>query len=371
MNPEEHDTLPGSFLNCTITGKQSMKIDFEVVKRYLEGKGSKGDRDQLIDWFSDIRYEKDIHEKFRSFWDSMEKGKLEDCDRAALLGEVYRRIKKDDFRQQRKKKGKVQFLNILQKIAAVLFIPLVITFWLTRVGNFTTGSGTAYSELYSPPGTRTRFHLTDGSTGWLNGGSYLEFPTEFRGKSRGVRLRGEAYFDVVPDAKKPFIVQGEHASVVVRGTSFNVQAFPDDPEIWITLASGRIDVFGNIDGKSVRLTELHPDQMCIYRPDKKSHRVEAVDADKITAWTEGKLVFRQEPMTDVARRIERWFNVRVVLADEELENYSFRATFQDDSLEEVMRLLAMTSPISYMIAPRKLNADGTYEKEVVTIYKTK
>ena len=74
-------------------------------------------------------------------------------------------------------------------------------------------------------------------------------------------------------------------------------------------------------------------------------------------------------MAEVARRIERWYNVKVNLADKELEKYSFRATFQDDSLEDVLKLLAMTSPIRYKITPRKLLPDGTYDAEKIIIYK--
>ena len=76
-------------------------------------------------------------------------------------------------------------------------------------------------------------------------------------------------------------------------------------------------------------------------------------------------------MAEVARRIERWYNIKVELADKELERFSFRATFEDDSLEEVLKLLSMTSPIRYKIVPRELNANGTYQKERVILYKSK
>jgi transmembrane sensor len=89
---------------------------------------------------------------------------------------------------------------------------------------------------------------------------------------------------------------------------------------------------------------------------------------KYNAWTEGKLVFRGDLMTEVARRIERWYNVKVILADPELEKYSFRATFEDEKLEDVLKLLSMTSPIRYEISPAKMQPDETYDKEKVTIY---
>jgi ferric-dicitrate binding protein FerR (iron transport regulator) len=92
------------------------------------------------------------------------------------------------------------------------------------------------------------------------------------------------------------------------------------------------------------------------------------DPAKYNAWTEGKLVFRGDPMAEVARRIERWYNVKIELGDKELEKYTFRATFQDDTLEDVLRFLSLTSPIRYSITPRELMQDGTYRKEKVTIY---
>jgi ferric-dicitrate binding protein FerR (iron transport regulator) len=92
------------------------------------------------------------------------------------------------------------------------------------------------------------------------------------------------------------------------------------------------------------------------------------DPSKYNAWTEGKLVFRGDLMAEVGRRLERWYNVNVVIADKELEKYSFRATFEDDKIEEVLRFLSMTSPIRYSISPRKILSNGTYDKEKVTIY---
>jgi len=74
-------------------------------------------------------------------------------------------------------------------------------------------------------------------------------------------------------------------------------------------------------------------------------------------------------MPEVVRRIERWYNIKVNIADKDLEKYSFRATFEDDPLEEVMRCFALTSPIGYKISPRTLLKDGTYTKAEVTIYK--
>jgi transmembrane sensor len=85
--------------------------------------------------------------------------------------------------------------------------------------------------------------------------------------------------------------------------------------------------------------------------------IDKTDAAKYAAWKEGKLVFRGDPMAEVVRRIERWYNVDVDLVDKELEKYVIRGTFQDDSMEEVFQYLKMTSPIRYRIEDRKMLAD--------------
>ena len=99
--------------------------------------------------------------------------------------------------------------------------------------------------------------------------------------------------------------------------------------------------------------------------------ISVTDVSKYSAWKEGKIVFRGDPMDEVARRIERWYNVEVELVDKELKNYVFRGTFQDDSLEEVLRFLSMTSPIEYQIIDRQLQDNGTVQKKKILLYMKK
>ena len=142
-----------------------------------------------------------------------------------------------------------------------------------------------------------------------------------------------------------------------------MSAYPEENYIEVVLQKGKVEFLDDKGGE--RVTMLPSERLV---SQDGNIRKCVTDPTKYNAWTEGKLVFREDPMAEVARRIERWYNVKVVLADKELEKYSFRGTFEDDKLEEVLRLFSMTSPIRYKITPRKLLADGSYEKEKVTIY---
>jgi ferric-dicitrate binding protein FerR (iron transport regulator) len=131
----------------------------------------------------------------------------------------------------------------------------------------------------------------------------------------------------------------------------------------VVLRDGQVEFHDNTSNIKVK---MDPSERLVLRNGKISRVV--TDPSKYSAWTKGRMIFNNDPMAEVARRIERWYNVTVILADKELEKYSFRGTFEDDKLDEVFRLLALTSPIKYKITPRKLLPDGTFEKEKVTIY---
>jgi transmembrane sensor len=346
-----------------------MEIDFQVVKRYLQGIEKKGDKDQIIDWFLQLRFEKDIETKYRDVWDELaEFTDIDDCDGAAILGSIYHKIRMDEFKNSPRNKGLVRILNIVTKVAAVLFIPLAAYLWITKVNDSPVATGTAYSEIYSPPGTRTMFYLPDGSSGWLNGDSHLEFPTEFRGKSREVLLKGEAYFDVISDKKKPFTVKSKNTVVTAHGTSFNVMAYSGDTESQITLVEGIISLSEFKNGRLFNLVDIKPDQMCIYYPGTSLYRIDTVDTEKITAWKEGKLIFRDESFNDIVKKINRWYNVEIVIKDETLKSYSYQATFIDETLDEVLKLLELSAPIEYKDLGRDKKPDGTFNKRNIELY---
>jgi ferric-dicitrate binding protein FerR (iron transport regulator) len=112
---------------------------------------------------------------------------------------------------------------------------------------------------------------------------------------------------------------------------------------------------------------MKPSERLIYS--NNSVHVAATDPTKYAAWVEGKMMFRSDPLPEVARRIARWYNVEVELMDKELEKDVIRGTFQDDSLEEVLHYISMTSPLRYRIIERKALDDGTYQKKKVLIYR--
>ena len=212
-------------------------------------------------------------------------------------------------------------------------------------------------------GVRTKFQLPDGSTGYLNSGSRLKYPAQFIGE-RKVELVGEAFFDVVHNAEIPFHVNTRNLDIKVLGTTFNVIANEDEQTEEIVLQTGSVDV-SSLTGK--QLAVLSPNEQLILDIGKRTFTKNEIEASQYTTWKEGKLVFRNENMQQVARRLSRWYNAEVVVDDHLLDNYTFHATFIDEPLDEVLKLLSITTPLSFNEEKRKSDTEGVFQKRKIVL----
>jgi transmembrane sensor len=347
-----------------------MEVDFLVIKRFLDGNIQEGDKEKILSWFSSFQAETDLRKGYYRYWNEELSNNLsiEGYDQEKVLGKIYHEIKLDESRSLVKKKVINSIINIITKVAAVLFIPLTVFLFVNKERLKPNMTNISYSEIYSPPGTRTVFYLPDGSTGCLNGGSYLKFPTVFKGESREVSLKGEAFFDVISNPGKPFIVYGENINVIAHGTSFNIKAFPEDITNKVTLVKGKVEVLRTKDGQIQKLGILEPNQMCVYDCKTSQSKIIQVDADKIIKWKEGKLVFINEPFHELVKELNRRYNINMVIKDPKLIEYSYLATFEDESMDEVINLLKLSAPIEVKDLGREKRSDGTYGKRIIELY---
>lgn len=252
--------------------------------------------------------------------------------------------------------------------AAVLLVPLLIAggIWFTkepRVETVYVTENPISSTIHAPLGSRISFDLPDGTKGWLNSGSSLEYQLPFS-NNRQVTISGEAWLDVAKDASHPFEIYAGKSKVKVLGTRFNLNAYPEENYVEVVLEEGKVEFA--VPGITSTV-EMKPGERLVYTG--SSVNIAETDPTKYAAWVEGKLMFRGDPMPEVARRIARWYNVEVELVDKDLEKDVIRGTFQDDSLEDVLRYISMTSPIHYRITDRKILDDGTFQKKRVLLYR--
>ncbi|MDR1415751.1 MAG: DUF4974 domain-containing protein, partial [Odoribacteraceae bacterium] len=189
----------------------------------------------------------------------------------------------------------------------------------------------------------------DGTSVTLNAASRLVFPRRFAAGERRVRLEGEAFFDVSPDASRPFIVEAEGLVVRVSGTRFNVSAYPGNAVRHATLVEGRVEVSG--DGFSP--VGLLPGEQ-LYRSGEAWEKRE-VDANLFISWLKGKFLFRDTELEEIARQLSRWYDVDVAFEDEGLKRIRFTGgVVRYDPLEELIRAIEATSNARFRVEGERL-----------------
>jgi ferric-dicitrate binding protein FerR (iron transport regulator) len=164
-----------------------------------------------------------------------------------------------------------------------------------------------YNILTTPAAGQYQVVLPDGSKVWLNNASSLRYPVSFTGNSREVELKGEAYFEIARNADMPFKVKVDAMVVNVLGTSFNIAAYADEPQVSTTLLTGAVRVSeGSVN------TLLKPGEQIQKNTEGKFSKPKEVDTDGVIAWKNGHFHFENAPIQVVMRQLARWYNIEVV-----------------------------------------------------------
>jgi transmembrane sensor len=249
------------------------------------------------------------------------------------------------------------------KTAAVLLLPLLLIYQYVIMPN-RAQNNMEMIHLISAPGIVTNVALPDGSRVWLNSQSELTYPSNFHKNERTIQLKGEAFFQVTSDKKNRFNVETSEGVVVsAYGTEFNVSAFEGDANAVVTLVKGKIET-AHAHSESRTLLE---GQKAIV--DTNRGNIEIMDADTYveTAWIDGKMVFRREKLENIAVKLSRKFGVSIQLEGDAIKEWEYTATFQHETLDDILLLLQRSAPITYTITRQEQLDNKTFSKTVVTI----
>ncbi|MBD0832567.1 FecR family protein [Aestuariibaculum sediminum] len=211
-----------------------------------------------------------------------------------------------------------------------------------------------YNTLKIPYGKKLKLELSDGSLITLNSGTTFKFPEHFLSHGqRKVFINGEAFFEIEKDKKRPFIVHVNDVNVEVLGTKFNVSSYPEDDFINTVLVSGSVKLSNNANS-SIYEKILKPGERGSWNHSSKEFVVETVDTHLYTAWVDGKLLFRNMTFKNIRNKLERHYNVEIVNNNQELDNLSFLASFDIETIEEVIETFKRNYGINYQIKDNKI-----------------
>ena len=259
---------------------------------------------------------------------------------------------------------------------AMLIVASAVFYWLgSRTHDL---SVVAYNYIEAPMGSRTQVTLPDGSTVWLNAGSSIKYPSNFNLANRDITLDGEAFFDVQKQ-DIPFVVYAMDVAFRVLGTEFNLKAYDDDNTIEATLVSGSLRIEDAYEERTrFREMVLEPNQKAtfyrqqgdlaihqeaeeeavIHTPTpapaaaKPIERIQVMQKSSVVhevSWKDGILIFDGEPLVGLVRILERRYDVTFVFEDERLKEYKYSGTLKDQTLEQVLNAMKLTSPMDYSL----------------------
>lgn len=188
--------------------------------------------------------------------------------------------------------------------------------------------------------------LEDGTQLTLNRGAQLIYPERFTGRQREIFLSGEAYFDVAHDASHPFVVRVGDLKIKVLGTKFNVEAYPDSGTITTTLLEGSVEVESQLSHRSLRMI---PNQQLSYNTRSGEMQLSTLEESEMSIrWTDNVWILHQTPFMEMCKRLERMFNIKIVIVNDTLMNKKFTGEFHyGDSLESILEVIRITTPFEY------------------------
>ncbi len=339
----------------------------ELLPSYLSGDMPDKERAMIEDWRQESPENESIYQESCRAWEVIPLLKeMEKFNSFEALTKVNKRLIKAENSNWR---------TIIQHIAAILLLPVLVYSGYQTIRNFSLKNqqkeSVVMQTVSSRPGMVSEFSLPDGTKVWLNSGSELQFPMPFQSGLREVNLKGEAFFEVAKKIKQPFRVNTRELNIDVSGTSFNVISYEGEVKSEVILIEGQVTLSAEVEKITKEFGELEPGQHAIYTAESQTISINKVDPEKYIAWLDGNLVFQDDPMQDVVKRLGRWFNVEIVIEDPAINEYIYKATFRNENLKQVLDLLKLSAPIDYRIVESIVLPGGEFTKRKVYLMNKK
>ena len=254
----------------------------------------------------------------------------------------------------------------------ILFVSFLIAGIYNNRKSDTTLNKIVKSEVTTKKGSRTKVQLPDGTTVWLNSSSKLTYDNQnFGNVVREVSLSGEAYFDVVKNKAKPFIIHTAKMDIKVLGTVFNVKCYPGENTTETSLIRGSVEV--SVKDRREKIMMKPNEKLILINDDKiAEEKITITDNKKNTAsnykpiielrhltlyptnneivetgWVQNKLVFKNETLEDVASKMQRWYSVTIVVKNEQLKKELLTGIFEKETIQQALKALQYTTKFNY------------------------
>ena len=249
--------------------------------------------------------------------------------------------------------GMKKAIDWIGKYAALFVFAFLLgagSLYLFEIKQISRQSG-IYNEIKVPKGEKSILYFYDGTKVWLNSGTTLKYPVTFDNQERKVYVDGEAFFSVTKKKHRPFIVQADRMAIKVFGTRFNICAYHEDNEFYVTLEEGSVKA---VNSQNQTGLILSPGGQAIFNRATNHFVQKTVDPKLYSSWKENMLRFEDASFAEVIKKMERWYDVQISVAPSINTGGHYTMTIKTESLREMLNLLAKTTTIKYEIKEDKV-----------------
>ena len=346
----------------------------DLLNRFLNDQCTKEELQEIIRWINNDSFNIESRKWGMDDWINYKVDEdLYDNEKfRTLLDKIHHKINIEGYRQTRKKPIRM-ITTWLTRAAAVLFLPvLILLIYTLSDGPKEVAENVDITidslEIIAPIGSKTVVQFSDGTEVFLNHGSKIKYPQKFSGNTRNVLLTGEGYFNVAHNPEQPFIVKAGNLNIKALGTEFNVSAYPDENIVATTLVDGKVMIEKYTgDQKNESIGTMIPGQHVSYDIRTGETFSTKGEIGKYICWTNGKLIFKRDSIVTIAKRLSRWYNIDIEVEGIEAKEYTYTATFVDESIDHILELLKKAAPINYTKIPSKQLPDGSFSKQKIII----
>lgn len=313
----------------------------EIIIKYLNGEANLDEKHQILSWLKENTENKKTFSEMRDIWIASVSSAISDREVQNAFSQFEQNIR---LRKQKNiKYRRKSFLRIAASLAILIACTLGGYFLGKQGFNINSEESLlVMNQVIMGNESKGIVTLPDGTTVWLNANSKINYPEEFSHDIRRVKLEGEAYFNVTHNIKAPFIVESGQMEINVLGTQFDAKNYTDQIYSATTLLSGKVKVRFSPESEFITLA---PNQTVTFDKQNNTFDIHQVDAKDYIIWTNDKLTFTNELLSDVLYKIEKWYNIRITCTDNVDLSQRLSFTIRKETKEEIFKLLELIAPI--------------------------
>ncbi len=352
---------------------ETISFDENIIVKFLQDTASEEEARLLDAWIHQDAENRKAFESYRMIWSTSE---LVKGDIVTNLNSKIEKFKSRlDLRNDKSGENKNRNIKVFKsflRYAAIVIVSVGLSWLVFSYPEKPKNVELVYNEVITPMGSRTHIILPDGSDVWLNADSYLKYPVNFMGDLREVELQGEGYFIVKKYEGSQFIVNTSDIKVKVLGTTFNIKTYPEEGTVETTLVEGKIELQRTKAGKKGKVISMKSEQRVTYIKDEGKvvlseikemnasigravvvpgniFIADSVKTELYTAWKDGRLIIENEPLEELAIKLERRFDVKIEFGNDKTRELKFTGILENETLEQVLYAMELSSPIKYKI----------------------